>query len=419
MFIDKAKIVIKAGNGGNGCTSFLSTKLSNLGGPDGGDGGRGGDVIFTATADMTTLLDFKYKTKFAAGDGGKGTQRNCNGAKGADVLIRVPCGTVIKNETGEVVCDLVKAGDRRVLLSGGKGGRGNAAFATSTRQAPNFSQSGETAAPHTVYLELKTIADVGLIGFPNAGKSTLLSVISAAKPKIADYPFTTLSPNLGVVAYHDRSFIVADIPGLIEGASDGLGLGHEFLRHIERVRLILHVVDAAGVDGRDPLGDYKVINTELKKYSKKLVCLPQIIAINKCDLIDDAAADKIKAALPKSAKAMKISAATRAGVKELIDAVYKKLSGLPPPEAVSDESFAVLEKPKEDSFEISGGQGLFTVSGGFIDKLARGVVLSDPVSLAYFQATLKKRGVIDALIKKGLKTGDTVRIMDIEFEYAE
>jgi len=425
MFIDKAKIIIKAGNGGNGCASFLSTKLSNLGGPDGGDGGKGGDVVFVATNDMTTLLDFKYKTKFAAGDGAKGMQKNCFGKSGQDVIIKVPCGTIVKDGQGDIICDLVKAGDGKVVLRGGKGGRGNSAFATATRQAPRFCELGEKTEPHTVFLELKTIADIGLVGFPNAGKSTLLSVISAARPKIADYPFTTLSPNLGVVAYHDKSFVAADIPGLIEGAAEGMGLGHEFLRHIERVRLILHVIDAAGADGRDPYSDYAAINKELKKYSERLSKLPQIIVLNKCDLFaegecnTDTLNDLIKK-LPKKALVYKISAATKAGVKELIDATWKKLSSLPSPETLADEEYAVLDKPKENTFEIiKESDGLYNVTGGMIERLARGVVLNDEASFAYFQTALKKRGIIDALLKEGMRDGDTVRILDIEFEYSE
>ena len=424
MSIDIAKIVIKAGGGGNGCSSFLSTKLTNLGGPDGGDGGKGGDVVFKATSDMTTLLDFKYKTKFAAEDGDRGAQKNCNGRSGKDIIIKVPCGTVVKNAEGGVICDLVKNGDSKVVLKGGRGGRGNAAFATATRQAPHFCELGEKAEPYTVFLELKTIADVGLIGFPNAGKSTLLSVISAAKPKIADYPFTTLSPNLGVVAYHDKSFVVADIPGLIEGAAEGMGLGHEFLRHIERVRLILHVVDAAGLDGREPYNDYLTINKELKKYSEKLFKLPQIVVLNKCDLEGECNTAIIefmeKLSKKEKAQVFKISAATKSGVKELIDAAYKKLSSLPPPQVLREEEYAALEKPKENIYEIKAeSDGVFVVSGGFIERLARGVVLSDPDSFAYFQKTLKKRGVIEGLIKKGMRDGDTVRILDIEFEYTE
>ena len=419
MFIDKAKIIIKAGNGGNGCVSFLSTKLQNYGGPDGGDGGRGGGVVFAAVSDMSTLLDFKYKTKFAAEDGGKGDRHNCTGKTGKDIVIGVPCGTVVKNADGGVICDLLSAGESKIVLKGGKGGRGNAAFATATRQAPRFSELGETAEAHTVFLELKTIADVGLVGFPNAGKSTLLSVVSAAKPKIADYPFTTLSPNLGVVAYHDKNFVAADIPGLIDGAAEGAGLGHEFLRHIERVRLILHVVDAAGVDGREPYNDYITINNELKKYSAKLSNLPQIIVLNKCDLLTEEAAVKLTARFPEKAEMYRVSAIAKSGLKELVGAACEKLSKLPKPQTLREEEYAVLDKPKDNTYEITVADGIYVVSGGFADRLARGIVLSDPESLAYFQKTLRKSGVIGALIDKGMRDGDTVKILDVEFTYTE
>ncbi|MDR1093597.1 MAG: GTPase ObgE, partial [Clostridiales bacterium] len=285
MFIDKAKIKIKAGNGGNGAKTFYSSKLVNLGGPDGGDGGRGGDVLFRADGSMSTLLDFKYKSSYFAGDGGKGEQQNRTGKNGANMAIRVPCGTVVKDLDGDVIADLLNDGEEKVVLRGGSGGHGNKYYATSTRRAPNFSQLGETTEAHAVILELKTIADAGLIGFPSVGKSLILSKVSDARPKVADYHFTTLSPNLGVVRYYGDSFVVADIPGLIEGAAQGAGLGFEFLRHIERVRLLLHVVDISGGEGRDPYEDYLAVRKELKSYGNVLAKLPEIIVFNKCDLL--------------------------------------------------------------------------------------------------------------------------------------
>ena len=455
MFIDKVKIKIKAGGGGNGCTSFYSSKLVNLGGPDGGDGGKGGDVIFRADANMATLLDFKYKSSFFAGDGLKGGKQNCTGKTGADMVIRVPCGTVVKDLGGNVIADMLRDGEEKVALRGGGGGHGNKYYATSTRRAPNFSQLGETTEPHSVVLELKTIADAGLIGFPSVGKSLILSRISDARPKVADYHFTTLSPNLGVVRYYNDSFVVADIPGLIEGAAEGAGLGFEFLRHIERVRLLLHVVDISALEGRDPYSDYLAVRKELKSYSKVLARLPEIIVLNKCDLLmpKEITTDKLPAAnhrLPatkkntsqfsilnsqfmsrpavinviskldkKSAIICPVSAATGEGVKELLDAVYKKLKTLRKKPAQVFKENAVLEREKEDVFEVKNGGGGFFVTGGAVEKLARTVVINDPESFAWFQKALQKRGVMDELKRQGLQNGDIVKILDIEFEYLE
>lgn len=419
MFIDKAKIYIKAGNGGNGCTSFYTEKYVNNGGPDGGNGGQGGRVAFRAVKNKSTLADFKYAKHFRAENGENGRSRYSAGKKGKDLIIDVPVGTVIKDEeTGNIIADMFDEGMTVFVAEGGNGGKGNAFFRNSRRQAPHFSQAGEQTLEHTVILELKTIADVGLIGYPNVGKSTLLSVISSARPKIASYHFTTLSPNLGMVSVYDDSFVVADIPGLIEGAGNGAGLGHEFLRHIERTRLLVHVVDGSGSEGRDPVEDYKSINNELGCYDPALLEKPQIIVVNKADLMTDfTVVDKLSELSGNNVLLM--SAAHHSGVEELIKKMYEKLSELPPVAPLEYEPF-VFDKPDKDSFDVvKNDDGEYEVFGGMIDELARNVVLDNYDSMQYFQRQIRERGIDKALRKAGVKTGDTVRMLDIEFEYVE
>ena len=419
MFVDYVKIDIKAGDGGNGCTSFYRDKMNPAGGPDGGNGGKGGDVVVCLDKSASSLVNFYYTRKFVAENGQMGMGNNRTGKNGEDIYLKLPLGTVVKDaESGRVILEVLD--DTPItILTGGAGGRGNSKFATSTRQAPGFSETGEKTKKYSVILELKTIADVGLVGFPNVGKSTILSVISQAKPKIANYHFTTLSPNIGVVKHYDTSFVVADIPGLIEGASDGAGLGHEFLRHIERTRLLVHVVDASGIEGRNPLDDFETINNELSSYSKKLAGLKQIIALNKMDItpnIDDVER-QFNEKYPEI-KTVKISSATRAGINELISTMAKCLQDMPQEERGRTELNFVLDERDTTSIEITRNDaGAFIVSGGYIDNLARGIVLEDSVSLTYFQKRLRDDGVIDMLKEKGLKDGSLVIMGNIEFEY--
>ncbi|MBP5648836.1 MAG: GTPase ObgE [Clostridia bacterium] len=419
MFVDKAKIYIKSGDGGNGCTSFYTEKYVSNGGPDGGNGGRGGALVFRAVKNKSTLADFKFSQHFRAENGENGKSRFSSGKKGKDLVIDVPVGTIIRDfETGGIITDMFSEGDKVTVLEGGNGGKGNAFFKSSRRQAPHFSQAGEKTQEHSVLLELKTIADVGLIGYPNVGKSTILSVISAAKPKIAAYHFTTLSPNLGMVTAYDESFVVADIPGLIDGASAGAGLGHDFLRHIERTRLLVHVIDASGSEGRNPIDDYYAINNELTAYNKALAEKPQIIVLNKTDLLTDfEIITKFKELTDYPVVLM--SAATYSGGEELIKTMYHELKKLKPSEPLEFEPF-VYEKPSRNDYEIVRlDDGSFELFGGFIDELARNVVLDNYDSLQYFQKQIKEKGINKALAKLGAKDGDTVRIMDIEFEYFE
>lgn len=420
MFLDRVKIWIKAGNGGNGATSFLRTKLVMNGGPDGGDGGNGGDVIFKTDKDMNTLYAFRFKKKFVAEDGLNGSKKNMTGAKGKDMIIKVPQGTVIiDSKSNEVIADLYEENSSFKALKGGAGGHGNAYYKTSIKQAPNFSQTGEITELREVILELKTIADVGLVGYPNVGKSTLLSVISNANPKIANYPFTTIYPNLGVVEAHGQTFVVADIPGLIEGASQGHGLGHYFLKHVERVRLILHLIDISESEGRDIFNDYETINKELHNYSPELSKTPQIVVFTKCDMIDDVEREKkVKEFEEKyNLKTLQICSIIHEGVEELKNKTLEKLVTIPKkdPIVVTKHDFDV--KDKTSVFVDIDENGVFVVTGGKIDNFIRGVVLSDARSFAYFQGKLQEMGIIDMLKERGLKNGDMVRIKDIEFEY--
>ncbi len=416
MFIDRAKIYIKAGNGGDGCTSFYTEKYVPNGGPDGGDGGDGGSVIICAADNIASLSEFRFGKHYRAENGTAGSGKNRHGKNGADLVLKVPRGTVVRDEeTGGIIADLFYGGDSVTVLAGGKGGKGNARFKSSRRQAPGFSQKGEPTKEHSVILELKTIADVGLVGFPNAGKSTLLSVLTRANPKIANYPFTTLTPNLGVCATDDGNFTVADIPGLIEGASDGAGLGHTFLRHVERTRLFIHVVDVSAADGRDPVSDYNNVNTELFKYNAELKDVPQIIALNKCDSAPKENIQAFKNAV--DGEIYEISAVTHGGIKELIRAAVNKLAVLPPLAPIEYEPYKYPDADP-DAFTVArADDGAFVLGGEMIERLARTVVLEDRDSFAYFQRRLDDGGVTKALKKAGIKDGDTVRILDTEFMY--
>lgn len=422
MFLDRVKISIKAGNGGKGSTSFLRNAMTAFGGPDGGEGGKGGDIVFQATSNLNTLYNFQFKKKFVAENGGDGAKKLQTGANGKDEIILVPCGTVlIDPQSNKIIADLNEDGMRFVALKGGKGGHGNAYYKSSVNQAPHYSQMGESTSQREIILELKTIADVGLVGFPNAGKSTLLSCISNANPKIANYPFTTLYPNLGVCAVKGQTFVVADIPGLIEGASEGQGLGHYFLKHVERVRLILHLVDISQSDGRDFIEDFKIINNELSSYSQELGKTPQIVVLSKVDLLDEKTLKEREERFKKEIgqEYIKISGATMQGIEELKNRTLQKLSTLPKKKAIEVEE---VEFDKRDiaSIKISRlDNGTFVVEGGRIDNFIRGVVLSDNRSFAYFQNRLKEMGIIDMLKERGLKNGDSVQIKDIVFEYSE
>ncbi len=422
MFLDRVKIMVKAGNGGNGSASFLRNAQTMKGGPDGGEGGNGGNVIFKATRMLNTLYNFRFKKKFVAGDGENGSKKLKTGATGKDMIIEVPCGTVlIDAETGKIIADLHKDGMTFLALKGGLGGHGNAYYKSSIKQAPTYSQTGEITKIREIILELKTIADVGLVGFPNVGKSTLLSCISNANPKIANYPFTTLYPNLGVCETKGQTFVVADIPGLIEGASEGQGLGHYFLKHVERVRLIIHLIDVSESDGRDFIDDYYKINSELEKYSSSLAKTPQIVAFSKVDLIDEETLKERKNAFKKKTgiDALELSGATFKGVEELKNLTLEKLSKIEikPPLEVEEHNF---DKRDNDSVEITReDDGTFVVSGGRIDNFIRGVILSDTLSFAYFQTRLQDMGIIDMLKQRGLKSGDSVKIKDIVFEYMD
>ena len=420
LFTDKVKITIKSGDGGDGMNSFKSFKGFANGGPDGGDGGKGGDVYVVGDKDKGDLTDYRFGAKFAAGNGERGGTNNCFGKGGEDVVFSVPLGTLVRDaETGKILCDVYTDGEKILLARGGRGGKGNVRFTTARRHAPHFAQKGERTQPHTLILELKVIADVGLIGFPNVGKSTLLSKISAAKPKIANYHFTTLSPNLGVVKYYDKSFVAADIPGLIEGAADGAGLGHDFLRHIERTRMLVHVVDISGVEGRDPWEDFKKINAELKEYSEKLASLPQLVALNKCDIYG--AEENLKTFRKRCRgkyKLFPITAVTGEGTRELIEGIFEVLDTLPPAEPVPADEFE-YERADINEFFIDKDEeeNVWYVTGGLVDMLERNVVLNDPDSMAYFQKVLKDKGVIKALRESGVAEDDTVVVGGVEFAF--
>ncbi len=422
MFLDSVKIFIKPGDGGKGAISFRREKGIPKGGPDGGNGGKGGNIIFRPTRELNNLSSFRYVSRFKAANGEPGSSANKNGKTGKDMIIAVPLGTIVKDsQSGKVIADLFYEDREYVLLRGGSGGKGNAFFKTPTRQAPHFSQTGEVAREKTVTLELKTLADVGLIGFPNVGKSTLLSVISNARPKIANYHFTTLSPNLGVVKYYEHSFVVADIPGIIEGASEGLGLGIDFLKHIERTRILVHVIDIAETDGRDPFNDYQIINSELRKFNERLSTRPQIIVLNKIDKIRDfSKVEDFKYKLnSKTAKIVCVSALCRENIEELVRVIWKELSKLPAQVPVDIEEFGFDDNDKTAIIVNKVAKGEFEVGGGFIDNIARGIIVNDYESLSYFWKRLKNDGIIDILKEKGVQDGDTIRIGKIDFEYIE
>lgn len=422
MYTDYAKITVKSGDGGNGAISFRREKYVASGGPDGGDGGKGGDIYFVVDKDANTLIDFRYKQNFKAENGKNGEASHRYGKSGEDLFIMVPLGTIIKDvKTGKIVADLTKPDQKELVLPGGKGGKGNSHFASSTRQAPHFAQQGEKGMQIELILELKSLADVGLVGFPNAGKSTFLSVVTSAKPKIADYQFTTIDPNLGVVKneYGD-SFVIADIPGIIEGASEGVGLGIQFLRHIERTRLLLHFVDVSGLEGRDPVKDYYAIQEELKKYSETLSKRKQLLVATKTDVMQDETLyhQLEQLAQKEQQEFFAISAVTRKGVAELMARVSELLKELPKEEFVPMEERKIytLEEEKE-GFEITKQADIFIVDGPSVQRLMAKVNLEDNESFYYFQKGLEKLGVNEALKKAGVKEGDTVRIVDWELEW--
>jgi len=421
MFLDKVKIECKAGNGGNGVVAFRREKYVPNGGPNGGDGGKGGDIIFKVSKNMDNLGDFRFKKKFKADNGEDGSGNNKIGRNGQDLYIYVPKGTVVRNAlNNKVIADLVGDDEEQVILKGGQGGRGNSHFATSTRQAPRFSEQGVVTKSFELILELKTLADVGLVGFPNVGKSTLLSSVSNAKPKIANYHFTTLAPNIAVVNAYGNSFVMADIPGLISGASEGAGLGIEFLRHIERTRLLVHVIDIAGTEGRNPIDDYYAINNELEKYGEKVANIPQIIALNKSDMLeDDSVIEEFKEIVPENVDVFVISAFTHAGLDNLIECVIQTLSKLPKVEKLEVEEFEIDKRNLREFEVIKVSEGVFEVKGELVFEIMKRVNLDDMVSNAYFQKRIKNDGIIDALIDAGLKEGDLIRIGDYELQYYE
>ncbi|TQR14816.1 GTPase ObgE [Psychrobacillus soli] len=429
MFVDHVKVYVKGGDGGDGMVGFRREKYVPMGGPAGGDGGNGGDVIFVVDEGLRTLMDFRYKRIFKATRGDHGGSKNMHGANADDLFVKVPPGTVVTNEeTGDVIADLVEHGQKAIIARGGRGGRGNSRFATPANPAPELSEKGEPGFELNVALELKVLADVGLVGFPSVGKSTLLSVVSAAKPKIAPYHFTTIVPNLGMVETEDhRSFAMADLPGLIEGASEGVGLGHQFLRHIERTRVIVHVIDMSGMEGRDPYEDYLTINEELKQYNLRLTERPQIIVANKMDMPD--AEENLKAFKEKVGSDLKvfpISAISRQGLQELLFAVADLLEVAPefPLEQLMEEetqnSVMYKHEAKKDDFEISrDDDGAFVLSGGTVERLFKMTDFSREDSIRRFSRQLRGMGIDDALRERGAKDGDTVRLLQFEFEFIE
>lgn len=424
MFIDKARIFVKAGNGGNGAVSFRREKYVPAGGPDGGDGGRGANIIMVADTGLRTLMDFKYKKKYSAQNGEDGSKKKRAGKNGEDLILSVPEGTVIRDEkTGLIIADLKKAGDQAVVARGGYGGKGNQHFANAVRQAPAFAKSGTDGQERWITLELKMIADVGLLGFPNVGKSTFLSVVTSAKPKIANYHFTTLTPNLGVVqTRHGDSFVIADIPGIIEGAADGVGLGHDFLRHVERTKVLVHIVDISGIEGRDPIDDFEKINEELRLYNEKLSTRPQLVVANKSDLLfDESIYENFKKTMEeKGYEVFKMSAATRDGVDQVIDRVSQLLNEVEEVELVSQEE---MYRPELDVDEDGGlkievdEDGIYVVTGKELRRIMYSVNFDDMESLQFFQAQMEAKGVFDMLREAGIEDGDTVKIYELEFEF--
>ena len=422
MFIDKARIVINAGKGGNGAVTFHREKYVAAGGPDGGDGGRGGDVVFVADTNMSSLIGFRYKKNYTAEDGQPGRGARCSGKNAPDLIIKVPLGTLVREfETGRILAD-ISGFEPVTVAKGGKGGWGNAHFATPTRQIPRFARPGYPGESFDLLLELKLLADVGLTGFPNVGKSSLISAVSAAKPEIANYHFTTLEPVLGVVKINEESsFVMADIPGLVEGAGEGVGLGHEFLRHVDRCRLIIHVVDVSGIEGRDPQEDFEIINRELAKFSSQLAQRPMIVAGNKCDIASKEQVEKFAEFVRgQGYEFFPISAAANQGTKELMQAAAAMLAKLPPivryeKEELSQEE--AVERLAKNRFEIYLRDNIYFVDAPWLERALMGVNMDDYESLQYFQRVLRVSGIIDKLEEMGINEGDTVSILDFEFEY--
>lgn len=422
MFVDIAKIKIKGGNGGNGAVAFHREKYIASGGPDGGDGGKGGNVVFKVDDNLSTLADFRYKRKYVAENGADGSGSRRSGKKGQDLIIRVPRGTVIREMTSGVIIADLSTDEEFIGAKGGKGGWGNSHFATSTRQTPRFAKMGAPGEEWDVSLELKLIADVGLLGFPNVGKSSLISVVSEAKPIVGDYHFTTIIPVLGVVRMGpEKSFVMADIPGLIEGASDGIGLGHEFLRHVERCRMLIHIVDVAGSEGRDPIEDFEAINSELEKFNPELAACPQIVAGNKIDLATDEQLETFRKYIEdKGLQYFEICAPIKHGTKELIDAAARLLDTLPPVKHYEAEEIPVSmleEKSKKDGFTVTVHDDVYIVEAEWLYRILCQTDLDDYESLQYFQRVLQSSGIIDELKNKGIHEGDLVSIYDLEFEY--
>ena len=429
MFVDEVTVEVSAGDGGNGAVAFRKEKYVPRGGPNGGDGGRGGDVILEADSNMSTLLDFRYQRKYDAPRGIHGIGRDMHGKDAIDLVLKVPLGTVATDvNTEQVLADLTRHGQTAIIARGGQGGKGNAHFASSVQQAPKFAENGEPGEAHTVRLELKLLADVGLIGYPNVGKSTLIAAISAARPKIADYPFTTLVPNLGVVRVDaERTFVVADIPGLIEGASEGIGLGHQFLRHVERTRLLVHVIDVSGATGRDPLDDYAIINRELTAYSELLAGLPQVIALNKTDAADPETVELLRAEFAEEDRPVfAVSAATRDGLEPLVYFLAERLAEMPRPAPPEDETVLITpdtmrgrRASRRWDAHYEAGEQVYIVSGPGMERLVAMTDLNNEAALHRLQRTLERSGVITKLRGLGAKEGDTVRIRDIEFEFVD
>ena len=425
MFADRAKIMIRSGKGGNGHVSFRRELYVANGGPDGGDGGKGGDLIFEVDEGLNTLYDYRHKRKFAAGDGEEGGKRRCHGKDGKDVVLKVPEGTVIKEaNTGKVVADMSGENRRQIILKGGKGGLGNQHFATATMQVPKYAQPGQPAMEMEVTLEIKVIADVGLIGFPNVGKSTLLSRVTNADPKIANYHFTTLNPNLGVVDLpNGKGFVMADIPGLIEGASEGVGLGHEFLRHIERTKMMIHVVDAAGIEGRDPIEDIYKINAELEAYNPEIAKRPQVIAANKTDLIyseDEDPVELLKAEFePKGIKVFPISGVSGKGIQELLYYVSEELQKIGTETVIFEQEFFPEDELiyEELPYTVEKVDDMYVVEGPKIEKMLGYTNLDSEKGFAFFQRFLKDTGILEKLEAAGIEEGDTVKMYGLQFDY--
>ena len=420
-FVDKIHIFIKAGDGGDGCSSFHREKYVNRGGPDGGDGGMGGSVWFVADDNTNTLLDFRFTKHFRAERGENGRARMQTGRNGQDVRISVPVGTRVRDvESGKIIADVSEPGYEKRVLKGGRGGKGNARFATPTKQAPKYAQPGQKMREYEVELELLTVADVGLVGLPNVGKSTILSVVTSARPKIANYHFTTLTPNLGVVKRYDKSFVLADIPGLIEGAAEGAGLGRSFLRHIERTRMLVHVIDISGSEDRDPIEDYYTIRSELYDYSPELHALPQFIAANKMDIPGaEENLEKLREELAEEdIPIFPVSAATTEGFEPMLDAIQNKLDTLPKTRAFEEEEL-VQEPQYEKGFEIDFDGEVYTVTGGTVDYILDTTNAEDEISMRRFQQLLIKEGIVEALRKKGATEGSTIRLGEWEFDFVE